>query len=152
MTAARAGHAAALLPDGRVLVAGGIGLEPGGGQRSLASAEVYDPVTGMFTRTGPMVADRACCLGRGLAATVLPDGRVLVSGGGQFTSSTQGVCCDGGKTLVYVGIEEKGAPALRFNPAPKGKARLPDEVQDDRIGPGSKGFLSQLRVVQRQGQ
>ena len=38
------------------------------------------------------------------------------------------VCCDDGKTLVYVGIEEKGTPALRFNPAPKGRATLPDEV------------------------
>ena len=47
---------------------------------------------------------------------------------GVSDARVDGVCCDGGKTLVYVGIEEKGAPALRFNPAPKGKARLPDEV------------------------
>jgi hypothetical protein len=29
---------------------------------------------------------------------------------------------------VYVGIEEKGTPALRFNAPPNGKARLPDDV------------------------
>ena len=39
-----------------------------------------------------------------------------------------GVCCDNGKMLVYVGLEEKGTPALRFNPPPKGQSRLPDDV------------------------
>jgi hypothetical protein len=35
------------------------------------------------------------------------------------------VCCDTlGKTVLYVGIEEKGAAKLRFRPAPKGQARL----------------------------
>ena len=39
-----------------------------------------------------------------------------------------GVCCDSGKTLVYVGIEEKGTPAVHFTAPPKGHARLPDDV------------------------
>jgi hypothetical protein len=39
-----------------------------------------------------------------------------------------GVCCDNGKLLVYVGVEENGTPALRFNAPPKGHSRLPDEV------------------------
>src|SRR5262249_46801958 len=39
-----------------------------------------------------------------------------------------GVCCENDKILVYAGIEEKGTPALRFNPPPRGHARLPDEV------------------------
>jgi hypothetical protein len=38
------------------------------------------------------------------------------------------VCCDNGKTLVYVGIEENGTPAVHFNPPPKGHSRLPDEI------------------------
>jgi hypothetical protein len=37
------------------------------------------------------------------------------------------VCCDGG-TLLYVGLEHAGAPALRFRAAPLGVARLPDAV------------------------
>jgi hypothetical protein len=37
-------------------------------------------------------------------------------------------CCDAGTTIVYVGIQEKGSPALRFNPPPKGNAQLPDDV------------------------
>ena len=47
---------------------------------------------------------------------------------GVSDARVDGVCCDDGKTLVYVGIEEKGTPALRFNPPPKGDARLPDDV------------------------
>lgn len=47
---------------------------------------------------------------------------------GVSDARVEGVCCDDGRLLVYVGIEEKGTPALRFNPPPKGRARLPDEV------------------------
>ena len=47
---------------------------------------------------------------------------------GVSDARVDGVCCDNGNTLVYVGIEEKGTPALRFNSPPKGDGRLPDEV------------------------
>ncbi|TFG86222.1 MAG: kelch-like protein, partial [Gemmatimonadales bacterium] len=71
MIEARAFPTATLLPDGRVLVAGGsLGL---GG---LASAELYDPGSGSWTATGNMIE------GRGFhTATLLPDGTVLVAGG-----------------------------------------------------------------------
>src|SRR5512145_2007640 len=36
----------------------------------------------------------------------------------------EGVCCEGSKFIVYVGIEEKASPAVRFNLPPAGKARL----------------------------
>lgn len=60
------------LTDGRVLVGGGEAGSP------LATAELFDPRTGTFSRTGSMDRPR----GSGVSATVLPDGRVLVVGGG----------------------------------------------------------------------
>ncbi|HEU4382253.1 MAG TPA: kelch repeat-containing protein [Anaeromyxobacteraceae bacterium] len=65
----------ALLPSGRVLVAGG--ESPANG--ALATAEVYDPVGNAWSATaGPMAAKRlsATCTSLGLAS-----GQVLVSGG-----------------------------------------------------------------------
>jgi len=78
---ARWSHAATLLQDGRVLVAGG-NIYPGGDSEIpasdfLASAEVYDPQTGSWTGTGAMTEAR----GGGHSATVLQDGKVLVAGG-----------------------------------------------------------------------
>jgi hypothetical protein len=40
------------------------------------------------------------------------------------------VCCDAGKAILYVGIEERGASALQLRPAPQGKVRLPKDIVD----------------------
>jgi hypothetical protein len=34
-------------------------------------------------------------------------------------------CCEDGKTILYIGIREKGEPSLRFRSAPTGAIRLP---------------------------
>jgi N-acetylneuraminic acid mutarotase len=73
MNQARTSATATLLPDGRVLVAGGSGASG----RAITSAELYDPSTGSWVATGSMVQARA-----GHTATLLPDGKVLVAGGG----------------------------------------------------------------------
>ena len=70
MNVARSGHTATLLPNGKVLVAGG-GYPTGGD-----SAELFDPATGLFTLTGRMTAGRSSH-----TATLLPNGRVLMVGG-----------------------------------------------------------------------
>lgn len=71
---ARAGHAATLLSDGKVLVAGGAGT----------SAELYDPATGKWTLTGTLGVPRS-----DPAATLLNNGQVLVVGGDRGESSAQ---------------------------------------------------------------
>ena len=64
-----------LLQDGRVLAAGG-GIEGAPGWASTASAEVFDPKTGVWSIAAPMSVARAR-----QTATLLPDGEVLVAGG-----------------------------------------------------------------------
>lgn len=75
MAQGRAGPTATLLPDGRVLVVGGTF----GGfsfSNAVASAEIYDPVTGVWSGAASMHTDRQYH-----TATLLPDGTVLVAGG-----------------------------------------------------------------------
>jgi Kelch motif len=79
MTIPRADAAAAPLPDGRILIAGGD--DKNYPDYGLKSAEIYDPATGTFSPTGDMTVLR-----NGPAAAPLPDGRVLVAGG-SFTDS-----------------------------------------------------------------
>jgi Galactose oxidase, central domain len=74
MTRARADHTATLLPNGKVLIAGG----EGDGFQDLASAELYDPSSRTLVPTGSMIMPRYAH-----SATLLADGRVLIAGGRQ---------------------------------------------------------------------
>ena len=74
MYSARNAHTATLLPNGKVLVAGGEGTTTG---VVTNSAELYDPVANTWTPTpNPMNIARFAH-----TATLLPNGKVLVSGG-----------------------------------------------------------------------
>jgi len=65
---------ASTLPDGRVLLCGGLSLTKRG---TLGTAEIYDPVADTFTLTaGALKDDRF-----GHTAATLTDGRVLIVGG-----------------------------------------------------------------------
>lgn len=82
MTLTRAAHTSTLLPDGKVLIAGGFATN----QSSLASAEVFDPAGETFASTGNMNVSRV-----GHSATLLPNGRVLIAGGynGNYLASAE---------------------------------------------------------------
>ncbi len=68
----RKSHTSTLLPNGKVLITGGEDWSTG----YLASAELYDPISGTFSLTGSMAMPRAFH-----SATLLPNGKVLVVGG-----------------------------------------------------------------------
>jgi N-acetylneuraminic acid mutarotase len=67
-------HTATLLPNGKVLVAGGINGP--GDQTASASTELYDPASGTWTATGSLATARYVH-----TATLLSNGKVLVAGG-----------------------------------------------------------------------
>jgi hypothetical protein len=74
LTTVRTSHTATLLPTGKVLIAGGWAALAG--WPVWSSAELYDPSAHTFALTGAMAVPRW-----GHAATLLPDGRVLITGG-----------------------------------------------------------------------
>ncbi len=70
-------HTATRLKDGHVLIAGGL-TDSG----VTSAAELYNPATKTFSRTGDLKAARA-----GHTATLLRDGRVLMAGGRDATAN-----------------------------------------------------------------
>ncbi len=79
MSAGRHKHAAILLRSGRVLIVGGSDNRDWHGE--YASAEIYDPASGSFSSTGAMSTAR---FKLPAAVALLPNGKVLVAGGGPF--------------------------------------------------------------------
>jgi WD40 repeat protein len=74
LNTARDTHTATLLPNGKVLVAGGVD-----DNSYLNGAELYDPATGMWSNTGNLNAFHYAH-----TATLLPNGKVLVAAGGFY--------------------------------------------------------------------
>ncbi len=75
MSIPRQHHSATLLPDGRVLIAGGLTTGPLWNV-TTKTCEIYDPATGTFSPTGAMHDTRMSH-----TATLLPDGKVLMAAG-----------------------------------------------------------------------
>lgn len=74
LNSARYFHSATLLPNGKILVAGGLLTN----SVATATTELYDPVTGTCTFTASMANARSRH-----SATMLPNGKVLIAGGEQ---------------------------------------------------------------------
>jgi N-acetylneuraminic acid mutarotase len=70
----RSSHASSTLSDGKVLVTGGIFNR----EKKTASAELYDPSTGNWTRVRDMNVIRFAHI-----SSLLPNGKVLITGGTQ---------------------------------------------------------------------
>ena len=123
MSIPRSWHTATLLQDGRVLIVGGYdsddftgtGEAPAPAQSVPAVtpgppdprriAELYDPKTGTFSRTGSMAVDRY-----GHTATLLNDGRVLIAGGESLAAGDN----PSGGTLASAELYDPGTGT--FNP------------------------------------
>ncbi|HUY27646.1 MAG TPA: kelch repeat-containing protein [Candidatus Binataceae bacterium] len=72
MNEARMYQAAVLMPNGKVLIAGGEKAP----EKALASAEIYDPVKEAFSASAPMLSVHI-----GGVASILPGAKVLIAGG-----------------------------------------------------------------------
>jgi hypothetical protein len=58
----------------------------------------------------------------------------------------EAVCCEDGKAVLYIGIEERGAPTFHYRESPEGTAKLPEEVVDAYLD-----FFDKLQTAIRQG-
>src|SRR5262249_19019793 len=76
----RTAHTATRLPDGKVLIAGGLHCSTDG-STVPDSAELYDPKSASFVLTGAMNASRF-----GHTSPLLSNGKVLITGGGDSIS------------------------------------------------------------------
>jgi hypothetical protein len=79
MRARRCYFPATLLPNGKVLVAGGENYWP---PVELSSAEMYDPATGTWAAEGSMSISNSS-----FTATLLPSGKVLKAGGIKYNNA-----------------------------------------------------------------
>jgi hypothetical protein len=81
MNLPRSGQTATLLPDGKVLVAGGDPCWAEDGSCPLQESELFDPASGTFQLASNMIYQRGFH-----TATTLEDGKVLITGGGSTTA------------------------------------------------------------------
>ena len=110
MTQPRSQETATVMPEGDVLVTGGVNqINDGPFADSVNTTEIYDPGTNSWRALAPMAIARD-----GHTATLLPDGTVLVAGGGDCSTlpsvgaclgygspSVSGDCCAASSAELY---------------------------------------------------
>ena len=120
LNTARYDHTATLLPNGKVLVAGGLIIAA-----ILTSAELYDPASGTWSATGSLNTARD-----GHTATLLPNGKVLVAGGD-----------DNSGILTQRGTVRPGQRDLDCHGQPQHRTLLSHgDVAAQRQGAGGRGI------------
>jgi WD40 repeat protein len=97
-------HTATLLPNGKVLVLGGTDCQFSNVscQRTLATAELYDPIRDVWSAAAPMSVQRGFH-----TATLLPSGKVLVVGG----ANCNGTCEELASAELYDPASNSWSPA-----------------------------------------
>ena len=65
---------------------------------------------------------------------------------GVVQARLEAVCCEGGNAVLFVGIEERGAPHFAFRSPPAGDAVLPQEIVS-----AYRGFLTAVANAARKG-
>jgi hypothetical protein len=160
MTTARQQHTATVLPNGKVLIAGG--THDGGPPQ--ASAELYDPVTGTFSATGSMTVPRVLH-----TATLLNNGKVLIAGGSAlqtaelYDSSTGTFTTTGdmtearvdtatplpnGKVLITRWVDfGKPSHAELYDPATGAFTRISDMIDPNQGAEPTATLLSSGKVL-----
>ena len=78
---ARYAHTATLLPDGKILIAGGQGYPPSASV--IGDVDIFDPDTNTWDNKGIIIIPAR----REHTASLLPDGRVLIAGGSNGSMS-----------------------------------------------------------------
>ena len=121
----RYSHTATLLPNGKVLLAGGNGLAVG----LLDSAELYDPDTDSFIATGSMNQARILH-----TATLLPSGKVLIAGGPggpSLTLDSAEIYDPATGTFTNTGKMNQGRHSHTATLLPSGKVLIAGGQNDD---------------------
>ena len=66
---------------------------------------------------------------------------------GVVRANLEAACCEDGKAILYIGIEEKGAPHFDFNTPGAEPALLPKEIHDEYVA-----FLASVGLAVRAGE
>jgi hypothetical protein len=144
MTTSRGFSTATLLPEGKVLIAGegfpGPPITPAGVY--VGSADLYDPVTGTFSTRGDLVTQSR----EGHGATLLPDGKVLMSGGW--------VCC--GYSIATAEIYHPAvlapSPALfSLSGDGRGQGAIWHAASGQLASPGAAAFAGEVLAMYTTG-
>ncbi len=118
---ARVAAAAAALPDGQILIAGGYD-----GSTVLAGAELFNPTDDTFTALPESGATELQTARVAAAAAALPDGQILIAGGYDGSTVLAGAELFNPTDDTFTALPESGATELQTAREGAAAAALPD--------------------------